>query len=420
MEKTECKERFFDNSVRLKDLYWFKAVTPKQNHIEGYICNARNEYLGSMVILKLNDKNVVQFVHAMPKIHYYNDGMKLIPGNTQYHAYEKLDGTCLIIYPLLNEKKEVIEIVPKTRGTPVADDWVIEMYKYVDDLSIQNLLNRHPDMILIFELYGVLNHHEIFYTNCYIDLVCIGIIHDDLILDGDLVDMYASKYHLKRPRILYTLSCDLDNNWHIYKRDLLELSLYDDTDYSQVFDSQAAAFDSLKQHITVLNNNYRHRHNRSIVEGVVINTINIEGNHLYIKCKSSEIEELHQSQNGIRSVVLKKEIYKYFDEYGAKVRDIYKDDPSHYYNYVVEGLSEEFPDVAINNPITKNRIESIFLRILESRTPSQGLQQLCTKLVEDNPNKNLPELMQIFAKDYPEYKNKSRMVFSILKSIKGD
>lgn len=419
MSKAECKEKFFDKSVKLSDLYSFQAVTPQKNTIEGYICNTRNHFLGSMVILKVNDQIVSQYVQSMPKISYYNyDKITLFEG-VYHHAYEKLDGTCLILYPLFDENNEIIEIIPKTRGTPVADDWILEMYKYIDDLSIKHMLNTHPNMILLFELYGVLNQHEIFYSDCYIDLVCIGMVQDNTLLDGWLVDNLAQRYHLKRPRVLYTLMYQ-DNHWRIHNRDKGPLSCYDDADYSQLFDNQQDMFEALKHHVTQLNDNYRHRYNRSIIEGVVLNGLDVEGQQIYIKCKPKDIEELHRAENGIKSIIIRKEVYKYFDEYGVKAQEIYQKDPTHYVKYIVDGLSEEFSDAAINNPKTKQRMESAFLTLLESRTPSKGLQQICSQLIDENQDKNLPELMKIFGEQYPEKKNKSRMVFSLLKSMKGD
>lgn len=72
MEIEHIIKIFFDGKIKEKDLYQFKQKTKKGNWIEGYICRKPNEFLGSMFIEKVNGKDNPQFVHSMPKIHYYS------------------------------------------------------------------------------------------------------------------------------------------------------------------------------------------------------------------------------------------------------------------------------------------------------------------------------------------------------------
>ena len=48
------------------------------NTIEGLVCRKPNEYLGSLIITHVTEKSgksydTEQFVHAFPKIHYWDD-----------------------------------------------------------------------------------------------------------------------------------------------------------------------------------------------------------------------------------------------------------------------------------------------------------------------------------------------------------
>ena len=97
----------------------------------------------------------------------------------------------------------------------------------------------------------------------------------------------------------------------------------------------------------------------------------------YIKVKSAEIEEQCRTENGVPRKFILKEVYKYFDEYGSKVKEIYLEDETHYYEYVMRNLAEEFDSTILEQKRTKSRIESVFLDVLESKEPPKGLQEIC-------------------------------------------
>ena len=80
--KNEFCEKYFDNKVKPKHLKDFKAKTPEGNIIEGVISRKSNEFLGSLVITHITEKNgddydTEQFVQSFPKIHYWDDKHKL-------------------------------------------------------------------------------------------------------------------------------------------------------------------------------------------------------------------------------------------------------------------------------------------------------------------------------------------------------
>ena len=125
------------NDLNPKHLTRFEEVTPKGNKITGYINQKPNKYLGSMLIVGLNDEPVEQFIQSMPKIHYYKEERDISNAESMINfCYEKLDGTCLILYPLKDYNEEIIEIIPKTRGRAVADKHFIELYEKINQKPI--------------------------------------------------------------------------------------------------------------------------------------------------------------------------------------------------------------------------------------------------------------------------------------------
>ena len=72
------------------------------------------------------------------------------------------------------------EIVAKTRGRPVADSHFYELYRKVDQKPINDYYKEH-DGILIFELHGILNQHEIIHYNTGIDIRLIAIYENSIL-----------------------------------------------------------------------------------------------------------------------------------------------------------------------------------------------------------------------------------------------
>lgn len=187
MKEKFC-EKYFQNKVEPKYLSEFKAKTPEGNLIWGYISRKSNMYLGSIIITHICEKNgksydTEQFVQSFPKIHYWDDNNKLndVGNEIIYYCQEKLDGTCLILYSLNDDNGNSIEIIPKSRNLAVAGDHILEMFNLVDKKAILEFFKnpRHFNDTLMFELYGILNRHEIAHMENYIDIRLIGAYIDE-------------------------------------------------------------------------------------------------------------------------------------------------------------------------------------------------------------------------------------------------
>ena len=412
MEINHLIETYFDNKVKKKDLYQFKQKTKKGNIIEGYICRKPNEYLGSMFIEKVNNEDNPQFIHSMPKIHYYSKKIEGIE-TEEIIFHEKLDGSCVIYYPLYQDG-EVIEVIPKTRNTVIADDFIFNLLKKAITYPIEKIVKEY-DIVLMFELYGVLNQHEIYNPDAYCSLTLIGgySINTNQMYSNSMLDSFAEKYNLKRPRHLITVH----GVQGVYFITFISpyLQIYYRNDRISMHTSLSEVIQKIKKILSQVNQESYNINGFALTEGVVANMQKQIGG--YLKVKPEEIELKHK---GIPTIEIKKEVRKYWDEYGSKIETIYKQDKKHYLNYVKENLAEDFPIDIVESNKTKKRIEKIFFTIWDAKTVPIGIQEIARTLCEENPELSLPEIMNIFSQQYPQKKNQARMVYSICKKIKGE
>lgn len=412
MSINQIIETYFNNKVKKKDLYQFKQKTKKGNIIEGYICRKPNEYLGSMFIEKVNNEDNPQFIHSMPKIHYYSKKLENIQIE-KITFHEKLDGSCIIYYPLYQNGK-IIEVIPKTRNTVIADDFIFNLLKKTITHPIEKIIKEY-DTVLMFELYGVLNQHEIYNPDAYCSLTLIGgySINTNQMYSNSMLDSFAEKYNLKRPRHLITVHGFRGVYFITFISPYLQI--YYHNDRISVHASLSEVIQEIKKILSQVNQESYNINGFALTEGVVANMQKQIGG--YLKVKPEEIELKHK---GIPTIEIKKEVRKYWDEYGSKIEAIYKQDKKHYLNYVKENLAEDFPIDIVESNKTKKRIEKIFFTIWDAKTVPIGIQEIARILCEENPELSLPEIMNIFSQQYPQKKNQARMVYSICKKIKGE
>ena len=434
MKKDICDLYF--NELKPKHLKKFTEKTPKGYTLMGYICKKANHYLGSMYIVDYIDPeteevhSAEQFIQAMPKIHYYSHYDRMVEKNDHsFKCREKLDGSCLILFGLYDNDGKLLEVVPKTRGVPVADKHIIEIYNELDHSNIEEFFKQyarfHPT--LMFELYGQLNQHSIFYPEYRISLSLLGITFDREFIGWNDVEYIAQQFDFKLPNHIFTLHYvngfwDILINPGIYAHYLIKDMTEEQKLGLQVsYPTQLDAVTAVKDYITIINRSYFKVHKHSLLEGVVVNAYDhVEENPMFMKIKSAEIEEKCRTVEGIPRKFILKECQKYFDEYGSQAKEIYQKDDKHAYNYIMNNLSEEFDKEALENKKTKNRVKNVFLDMLEAKEPPVGLQEICNKLVEEYPGQNATDYIRLFAQEYPEKKRQARVAFSIFETLVGD
>ena len=425
--KEKLCEKYFENTLKPKHLSEFKSKTPKGNVIEGYLSRKPNKFLGSLIITHITEKSgksydTEQFVQSFPKIHYWDRIHKLKEDEESmiYHCQEKLDGTCLIIYALKDDMGNTIEIVPKTRGMAVADEHVLEMFKLVDKKAIEEFFkdNSHCDDTLMFELYGILNKHEISHMDTYIDIRLIGAYIDETFLSYIEIKCNSDLDDFKTPETIYTIEkYPYENSfsvkWCGVNHKLRKYEVSTDDKFPTLFD----AISEVKSLMEQINKKYIEQNGRRVIEGVVINGECFRGGQMYLKIKPKDIEIEAKYLDSVPRRFVLKEVQKYFDEYGSQVREIYEEDETHYIKYVNNQLKEEFTYEQIEDPRTRRRIKKIFMEVWDSKVPPKSLQNICEELVRENPDAGVQDLLKIFAKTYPSKKKDSRFAYQILSKI---
>lgn len=435
MEKEE-KEVFshkYFNDIKVKNLKDFEEETPNGNIIKGLICKKANRFLGSLLITEiyLKEKDYTfeteQFVQAMPKIHYYDrNNIMFEEKQIVYPVFEKLDGSCLILYAIYHND-EVVEIIPKTRGVPVADSHIIDMYNEIDHANIKAFFGAFKEdrPTLLFELYGALNQHSIFYPQVRISIRLIGGTFNYRFLDWNELKWLESQYDFYLPFRIFNIVM-FDGMWRIrVNPGIFHYYLFEGCSQEEIdeclkteYPTQLDVIQALKSMITKINKNYSKKYNRQLLEGGVIDCYNKDGEYFkYLKVKSADIEEKCRAEHGVPRKFILKEVHKYFDEYGSHVKEIYKEDKNHVFEYVNRNLLEEFDSYVVEMKRTQSRIENIFFDMLEAKEPPKGLQDICNELVDEYPGTEISDLMRLFAQRYPEKKRHASIAYGIFESL---
>lgn len=402
------------NDCKPKYLRRFSEETPDGNFIKGWISHKPNRYLGSLLIDEVNGESHEQFVQSMPKIEYFNDERDIclecnIPFNDAV-AYEKLDGTCLILYPILDENGYIVEVVPKTRGKAVADKNFLDLYSKIDKSSIWNYYNKNKG-VLFFEMYGILNQHEIIHYDTGVNIVLIGAYDDEHFYKPNELWLLSMQHNFRQP----------DEMFRIKNNNILILSTKYRWYFSEVLPEDKVAptvidgVDKIQGFLEYLNKTYYDMYGRVATEGVVINCSDFIGRQKYVKVKPRDIVNKHRGENGIPRSSITKEVLKYFDEYGSEVEEIYRENPDHHTEYLHRMLGEEYPEEIIMK--SKKKIEKVFMQIWNSKQVPQSIHNICEELVEEYGDKGITHCMRMFAQKYPMKKKEANTVYFVLEKL---
>ena len=432
MQKEYILKKYFKNEIEPRSLRGFKQKTPEGNTVSGWINLEPGRYLSSMVLteIKTPDKTIKceRFIRGMPKQHYYDENEWDLYRNEDesfiiHPCYEKIDGTCIILYALYDDEDNLIEIVPRTRGMPVAQKRIIKMFNLIDKAQIEDFYYypHNYDYVLMFEMFGILNRHEISYYQNYIDIKLIGATFQDKVRDRKEYLKIAYEYHFNIPSLFFEIVY-YSKTWKIYPSKSKLFPYYINKDiFENKYASLSECINSLVNIMEDINNNYKEKNNHIAIEGVVINGYSENKEQRYVKIKPTSIFEKAKLGGGIPSHAIRKEMYKYFDEYGViDIKKIYKKDPFHYADFIKRNLKEEFPSEYVDDKRTEKKISNIFFKSLRKLSPNKDVQTIGEILITQYPDEEITELMRIFAKEYPEFKKKSRELYNYLKLLKEE
>lgn len=397
----ELSSRFFDG-VAVKHLKrFYDVVTPMGNVLEGVICRAHNHYLGSLVITKVNGVEVCQFVQSMPKIHYPDEHTSDLNMGMMF-AYEKLDGTCIIMYPLLNQDNEVLEILYKTRGTVVADKHILRMVKQCNTKRYKTIICKTPSYKFYFELYGMENLHTIQH-NRIIDMNEIAVSSNNTFIslrsEGNTV---RKLFSIMKIRNTYQVATHNAGNLYGY----LPLEPY-------CSESLLGCYRWIADALEDCNNQYVKDYGHPVIEGVVVQGYDKNNNHHFYKIKPKTIKSGCYDSGKVPVNSIRKEILKLFDEYSLEdIKEKTLEDNTWYLDIVNENLKEEFTIELIMD--SQKRIKRLFQNIWEWKTPAKGDNDIAQDLVKKYPNMGVKELMRKFSTEYPHKKARSSKIYQIL------
>ena len=379
MKLKDVSEKYFNGKVSQRNLSRFTQTTPEGNVIEGYFSKEPNKYLGSFIITRVNDEPTNQFIQSMPKIHFYNNEEDIC-SSVISRCYEKLDGACLIVYPLKDKNGNIIEIIPKTRNRVVADKEFIDLFNKTD----QNPINQYyakNDGMLLFELYGTLNPHLIQYDED-IDVRLIAVYEGSKFVPVNPI--------FKKPDLVFTL--EYDGNWIIAVTSKKFKSYFDSDKYT--YSTLRDAINGMYLLLIDLNDKHETKTGRKAIEGVVINTLNTEGHPKWIKVKPN----IGNKDYVIMEDTIRKEVLKYFDDYGSEVLSIYNRDEGHHTEYIYRMLEEEFSRDVIEEYDSK--IEDIFIETWNKKV-RKNIKTICDDMIDEYADRGIDFCMEMFVKKYP-------------------
>jgi len=203
----------------------FKEIDPynKQNTIEGIIYKDNARY-GDLDILRVNGKDVVQYIHTTPKFYYpggvtshrkYSEGK--FPKHDYIKIYDKIDGTniCLFSYKDANGKvfrsykTRLVPFLKESTWGSWIDMWDKCMTLHPKIVQLVNILNIN----FSFEMYGSLNRIITDYKVPLEIVLLFGIT-----TNGELIDPVIFNEYMPIPKLLGSSSNENpDKIYHLYR-----------------------------------------------------------------------------------------------------------------------------------------------------------------------------------------------------------
>ena len=273
----------------------FDATSPGGIPFSGFLCRQESDKLGMLAVTALDGQERLEFIPAMPKIHYPyiqdREGRLQVsipvPINvTDARFNVKLDGTAIIFYPLKDAAGQVLEVVVRTRLLPMLmpsrwGDWNGMLAEALPDRGPVEAAVRGQDVVLVFELWGYRNPHLVRYDTPLALTLHTAIRHRKPVSYRRLADI-AGSYGLDMAPTLEVAAPDADGLAAAYRRWQARLEA----------ENQAAGQDVFVQ------------------EGAILMLSTAETAE-YWKCKPPSIEEIHwQADQHISKEIVRQALLK--------------------------------------------------------------------------------------------------------------
>lgn len=417
-QKTQYSNTYF-GGMKPKLLKEIEYETPEGHQVHALISRKPNRYLGSLLILSVDDEPTEQFVQGMPKIHYLDNYHTLKTGDeyTFYDVYEKLDGTNICLYGLKDTEGTLIEIIPKSRNMGMLDKEFHKLYQQTDHHIFEQHIQKNPEHCLYFELYGMGNPHGIKHIETYLDLKLLGAYDGEKFLN----DTELNRITNRRPTPLFRIYNiqDKNNTGHAFYINTIGLC----TKYKGYTDSTGQkcrnieeCIGYIKDTLEELNNTYSEINGRFAVEGAVINGTNLENKFTFIKVKPDTIEMAHKSENGIPRQYIMKEIMKYMDEHKSTALETWNTNPDEIMEYLNRNLAESFEQQYIDK--SQSKIRNLFEAKVNPQPTPEEIIVIGDKLLNEYPDRSIQDLMRIFGQNHPDKKKSGGKLYKYLEEKK--
>ena len=430
LDKEYYSEKYFQN-VNIKHLDQLKFTTPQGNKCECYINRNPNTLLGSMVITNVNGIATEQFIHGMPKLHYYNDYLEEIEGTVEnlrnksvdgfafIEIVEKIDGTNICLYKLQDpETGNVIEIVPKTRNMPILSHEFQELYDTVKNINVENYLQVNNSVhSLLFELSGYKNPHGINYSYP-LRLHLLGMYTDNYELTNNYGDLYQTGIN-KPPVLGYIHYTSKDWSSNIFPDSYLNTeNTHTNGNINFTQNTLQEILENISDEFENTNKNHKNNNNISpLTEGAILN-LNINNRLLLMKLKPPSIKEEHTLSNGIPAHSIRKEIMKYFDEYGnLTAKENVENNIEDVILYIQDQLKEEYSYEYVVGEKTVRKIKRLLEKHTQTKVLKKDLLIIGENILKENPNLNIGDLMRTFSINHPDLKHYAGEMFNVFQTL---
>ncbi len=276
--------------------YWqeFSATTPGGIDFAGHICRHESKWMGTLALTQVAGRERLEFIAGMPKIRYpyqrHRDRVELVipipPRATDARFTLKLDGTCILFYALRDEEGDVLEVIPRTRLTPVLKpsrwgDWNALLDEALPDRAPVERAVREQNVSLAFELWGYRNPHLISYETGLALTLHTAIRHKQLLAFPHLAQI-ARRYDLPLVESIQVAKPDADG--------------------------LAAAYRAWQEKMEAANT--AAGTDRFVQEGAML-AISTASTARYYKCKPPSIEEIHwRVDQSIGKEVIRQALHK--------------------------------------------------------------------------------------------------------------
>lgn len=377
----------------VKKKYWnaFDVTTDGGHHLEGWLCREESERLGMLAVTEVDDHERLEFIYAMPKIPYPYQQTKQeirvtipVPQNVTDARFNlKLDGTCIIFYPLTDDSGEVIEVVPRTRLQPTLTpsrwgDWPTLLEEAMPDRTPVERAVREQRITLCFELWGYRNPHLVSYETPLALTLHTGLRH-------------------KRP-VSYRILSDVARRYDLPLIDAVEVAEPDDEHLRR-------AYRAIQEEMEARN---RAAGEETFVEEGAVLMLSTPRTATYYKCKPASIEEIHwaMGQSLSKEIVLQA-LHKMrengYDFDAGRVEDL------------MDVLEADFDRPLIETQA--DLLRRVWREYVTELQRKEWLRQLVEASGLDPRETPLPALMRHLSQHYPA--KQMRWVYTAIRELYG-